>query len=89
MTRDEINQVVQQELGRLAPEADVSSLLPDARVREELDLDSFDFLRFVTALYQRLGVDVPESDYGKLESLGGCLDYLERRLGSHGKHRLR
>ena len=80
MTRDELRTLVLAELAQLAPEADLSSLSPKARLREELDIDSFDFVRLVTALDQRLGIDVPEVDYRKLETLDGCLDYLQGRL---------
>lgn len=80
MTREELRAVVLEELTRLAPEAAPPSLSPKARFREALDIDSFDFIRFVTALDERLGIDVPETDYRELETLEGCLDYLEGRL---------
>ena len=80
MTRDELRGVVLEELGHLAPEADLSSLSPKTRLREDLDLDSFDFVRLVTALDERLAIDVPEVDYRKLETLEGCLDYLASKL---------
>jgi acyl carrier protein len=76
MTRDELRVVVLEELARLAPEAELASLPPSTRLREDLDLDSFDFARLVTAIDERLGVNVPEADYRKLETLEGCLDYL-------------
>jgi len=82
VTREELREVVLSELAHLAPEADLPSLPPRARLREELDIDSFDFVRLITALDQRLGIDVPETDYRKLETLEGCLDYLQGRLGS-------
>lgn len=79
MSREELRAIVLAELARLAPEADLASLPPQARLREELDIDSFDFARFISALDERLGVEVPELDYGKLETLEGCLDYLSAR----------
>ena len=82
MTRDELRRMVLEELARLAPEADLASLPPQARLREELDIDSFDFVRLVTALDERLGIEVPEVDYRKLETLDGCLDYLAGALGA-------
>ena len=80
LTRDALRAVLVEELQRLAPELDPASLTPATRLREELDLDSFDFTRLVTALHARLGVDVPEADYRQLETLGGCLDYFAPRL---------
>jgi acyl carrier protein len=79
MNRAALRDAVLAELGRLAPEAELSTLAPDARIREELDIDSFDFARLVAALSERLGVDVPEVDYRHLETLAGCLDYLEAK----------
>ena len=81
MTRDAIRSALIEELRQLAPELDPDVLAPATRLREELDLDSFDFLRLVVALDHRLGVQIPETDYAQLETLGGCVDYLSARLG--------
>ena len=65
---------------RSRPKSDLASLPDDADLREELELDSMDFLNFVTALHEQTGVDVPERDYPYLVSLDGCVEYLSRRL---------
>lgn len=80
MKPEEIRGVVLHELGRIAPEADLAALPDSAPLREELDIDSMDFLRFVTALHEATGVDVPEADYERIASLRGCVDYLAARL---------
>lgn len=80
MTEDQIRDAVVQALVRVAPEAEAASLPPGANLREELDLDSMDFLRVVTELHERLKVDVPEADYAKLATLEGCVAYLAKRL---------
>jgi len=77
---EEIRAVVLRELGQIAPEADLTALPESAPLREELDIDSMDFLRLVTALHEATGVDVPESDYEQIASLRGCVDYLAARL---------
>jgi acyl carrier protein len=76
----DIRAVVQEELGNIAPEMDVGAVDPTADLREALDIDSMDFLRFITAIHQRLSVDVPETDYPKLTTLDGALAYLETKL---------
>lgn len=63
-------------LGEIAPEADLDHLAADAELRETLDLDSADFLRFVQELAARTGVEVPESDYARIATLRGCVEYL-------------
>jgi acyl carrier protein len=79
MTSDEIENVIVEALSRIAPEIDAASIRADADLREQLDLDSMDFLNFVIALHERLGVDIPESDYGRLSSLDSAVRYLAER----------
>ena len=76
MTKDEIRTVVLRSLGEIAPEADPATIKPDVGFRDQLDLDSMDFLNFVIALHQALGVDIPEADYPRLATLDGCVEYL-------------
>ncbi len=76
MTTDEIRETVLRVLGEIAPEASPAAIEPDVPFRDQLDLDSMDFLNFVIALHDELGVDIPESDYRKLATLDGCVEYL-------------
>lgn len=70
---------VREVLAAIAPEADLEALDPTASMREELDLDSMDFLRLVQDLGARTGVEAPESDYARLATLGGLLTYFQER----------
>jgi acyl carrier protein len=81
MTRAEIQVTVLQVLGKIAPEADLGALPETAVLRDELEIDSMDFLNFAIGLHQALGVDIPESDYERMTSLRACVDYLVSRLG--------
>jgi acyl carrier protein len=81
MTPDEITAALIEELGKIAPEADATRLNPDADLREELDIDSMDFLNLVTALSDRLSIDIPEVDYPSLATFGRATEYLAQRLG--------
>ena len=80
MTRDEITPALIDELGRIAPEIDPAGIDPAADLREQLDIDSMDFLNLVTALHERLNLDIPEIDYPDLTTLGHAVEYLARRL---------
>jgi acyl carrier protein len=82
MTRDDIVAVLIDELGRIAPEIDATQINPEAELREELDIDSMDFLNLVAALHERLDIDIPEIDYPNLTTLSRTLDYLAQRLGA-------
>ena len=81
MTRNDIAAILIDELGRIAPETDASRLDPNAELREELDIDSMDFLNLVAALSEQLKIDIPEIDYPKLATFGHAVDYLAQKLG--------
>lgn len=76
MNTDEIRQALIDALAEIAPEGDFVALKADRPVREQLDIDSYDFLRWMIALNERLGVEIPEADYPKLTTLNGAIDYL-------------
>lgn len=79
MNREAIRTVVLAALGEVAPEAELERLEPAAELREVLDLDSIDFLRFVQRLAEATGVEVPESEYAQLSTLDGVVAYLATR----------
>jgi acyl carrier protein len=74
-----VREAVLAALRRVAPEVEPSRLRGDLPLREELELDSMDFLSFVIGLHERLGIDVPESDYSQLGTLDGAVRYLAAR----------
>ena len=82
MNQDEIRARVIEVLGTIAPELDPAALAPDTDIREQLDVDSMDFLNFVIGLHKAFGVEVPEADYRKLQTLDGCVGYLAAKLGT-------
>jgi acyl carrier protein len=82
MTRAEIEQKVKQALCSVAPELESTPLQPDLPLRDQVDIDSMDFLRFVTDLHRQFGVDVPEADYQKLDSLDRTVEYIVAKVGS-------
>ena len=85
MSDVDIRKVVQEELNNIAPEVDMASVAADADLREAIDIDSMDFLNFVTAIHHRLGLDIPEVDYPKLITLAGATAYIEAKLRSSKK----
>lgn len=79
MTRDEIKQCVLNAISDIAPEAEFEMLDPDDGLREQLDLDSMDFLNVVIGLHEKLGIDIPEADYPRLFTLNGAINYLAEK----------
>jgi acyl carrier protein len=79
MNREEIRSIILEQLKKTAPETDPGTLAPDDNIRETLNIDSFDALQFLVALNEKLGIDIPEEDYGKTTTLGSLTDYLEEK----------
>ena len=80
MTEDEIRVRVIKTLSGIVPELDPGALRHGMSLRDQLDIDSMDFLNFLIALHQEFGVDVPEADAGKLATIDACVGYLAQAL---------
>ncbi|HNZ89593.1 MAG TPA: phosphopantetheine-binding protein [Acidovorax sp.] len=78
MNATEIHALAAEVLAGIAPEADLSTVREQEDLREALDLDSMDFLNFVTGLSQGSGMPIPEADYPEIYTLAGILRYLAR-----------
>ncbi|MFN3982862.1 MAG: acyl carrier protein [Caldilinea sp.] len=80
MSKDELHRLILNQLRGLAPEADLDDLRPHDDIRETLEIDSFDFLNFLIALNKEVGVEIPEKDYGKVNTLENLTTYLLARM---------
>ncbi|MBC7162383.1 MAG: acyl carrier protein [Immundisolibacter sp.] len=80
MTEAELRERLLAILGAIAPEAREIDIDPEQSFRDQLDIDSMDFLNFVTAVHKQLGVPIPELDYPRLASLNGAVHYLMKKL---------
>ncbi len=80
MTRDDIKTKVLEILGEIAPDADLQNIKPDVNFRDQIDIDSMDYLNFVIALDEGFRAQIPEQDYAKFVTLNACLDQLESLL---------
>ncbi len=80
MTNDQIKNAVLQIISVIAPDEDLTHLKSDVALREQLELDSMDFLDIVMELRKRYNVEVPEAEYGQLASLDSCVAYLAPKL---------
>lgn len=81
MTDDDIRSGVIDCIRRIAPEVEPGELARDRPLRDQVDLDSMDWLNVIVGFHQRFGVDIPEADYAKLVSLDAIVAYLGARLG--------
>jgi acyl carrier protein len=76
MTNEEVRQIVVDIISEIAPDEDLQTLADDKALREQLDLDSMDFLDIVMELRKKHKIEVPPEDYGRLASLQSCVEYL-------------
>ncbi len=76
----ELKSLIIDLLAQIAPEADFDDLEDDEDIREALDIDSFDFLNFLIALNEQTGIEIPEADYGQLNTMEELVAYLTVRL---------
>lgn len=82
MTRDEIKDVVVDIIQEIDEDADVGGVTTSEPLRDQLDLDSMDFLDIVMELRKRYKLQIPEADYPELATLDSCINYLEPRLNN-------
>jgi len=80
MTIDEIKKVLLEIIQDIDDEADLENLNPADALRDQLDLDSMDFLDIVMELRKRYQIQIPEADYPQLATLDSCVKYLIPRL---------
>lgn len=80
MNENEIRSAVLGVLQNIAPEVEVGELVAAKPLRDQVDLDSMDWLNFLVALHEQLGVEIPEADYAKLTTLDAVIAYLGAKL---------
>ena len=76
MNEQDARAAVRAALGQVAPEVELDDVVGDARLRQDLDLDSLDFLRLVETIDTATGVDIPERDYPAVATVDGLISYL-------------
>ncbi len=85
MTKDETKKLVLEIIADIAPDEDISNLKGDVRLRDQMQLDSMDFLDIVMELRKRHNIEVPEADYMQLATLDSCAAYLAPKFAALGK----
>lgn len=80
MNAEAIRTAVLATLRTIAPELDPAAIDAERPLRGQIDLDSMDWLNVIAGLQERFGLTIAETDYGKLQTLGGIVAYLAERL---------
>ncbi len=79
-TKEEVREQIIKAIRSVAPETDFDTLNPDLSIRDQVDIDSMDFLNIMVRIKQALGIDIPESDYAKILTLNSFIAYLGDKL---------
>ena len=82
MTEDQVQQIVIDIINEIAPDEDTTGLEAEVNLRDQMDLDSMDFLDIVMELRKQHGIEVPEVEYPALASLNSCSDYLTPKINA-------
>ena len=80
MTKEETREAIINIIADIAPDEDLSSLDDNEPLRDQIELDSMDFLDIVMELRKRYKIEVPEDDYPQLATMNGCVEYLSPKL---------
>ena len=80
MNSTEIKDLILEIIADIDEDAEFDDLNPDEALRDQLDLDSMDFLDIVMELRKRHQLQIPEDEYPKLATLNSCVEYLEPKL---------
>ena len=82
MTKEECKQIVLDIIADIAPDEDLSNVDPAVPLRDQLELDSMDFLDIVMELRKQHQIEVPEEDYPQLNTLDSCAEYLTPKFNA-------
>ncbi len=80
MTKEEIKSAIIKQILEIAPDIQEDEIKLNDNIQRSLEIDSFDFLKILTALNEELGVEVPESEYAKVDTLEHMAEYFLERL---------
>lgn len=80
MNKEEIEKTIFNSLKQIAPDTEPSELALDENIRETLGIDSFDFLQFIVSLDEKLKLEIPEQDYGKITTMSSLISYLTQKM---------
>jgi acyl carrier protein len=79
MNSEILHQTIVVLLQQIAPDTVPATLKLEENIRETLNIDSFDFLQFIIALNEKTGVEIPEEDYGKINTIQNAIEYIQNK----------
>jgi len=79
MNSEILHQTIIVLLQQIAPDTVPATLKLEENIRETLNIDSFDFLQFVISLHEKTGVEIPEEDYGKINTIQNAITYIQNK----------
>ncbi len=82
MDEQQLRRTALEILQSIAPEVEPADIVGGSPLRNQVDLDSMDWLNFLIALHEKLQVDIPEADYARLVTIDDVVAYLGAKLSA-------
>lgn len=76
MTKEELQDMIVKEILQIAPDVEEDEIEVGENIQRSLEIDSFDFLKILTAMHEKTGVEVPEADYAQVGSVSEMASYF-------------
>ncbi len=80
MKKEELKRIIIEQILEVAPDVEESEIVLTENIQRSLEIDSFDFLNILTAMYEKSGIEVPEVDYSKVDTVENMTEYFSKRL---------
>jgi acyl carrier protein len=80
MTKEKLKSIIIEQILEIAPDIERDEIENDTHIQRSLEIDSFDFLKILTAMNEKVGVEVPEDDYAKVDTIEHMVEYFSERL---------
>ena len=80
MKKEELERIIIKQILEVAPDIEESEIILNQNIQQTLEIDSFDFLSILTGMNDKVGVEVPESDYSKVDTVENMLEYFLKRI---------
>lgn len=80
MKKEELKRIIIEQILEVAPDVEESEIVLSQNIQRSLEIDSFDFLNILTAMYEKVGIEVPEADYSKVDTVENMAEYFFKHL---------
>ncbi len=82
MNVEEIKNTIRSIFHETAPEIEFDKIQMNRPLRDQVEIDSFDFYRMMVKVNQQTGVFIPDSEFARFSNLEDLMNYLNEHQKS-------